>query len=707
MSIPINPLDKFQSHAYHFILLAANNTESLRKLSDGRGLLSNVATAKLGDDIGGGSFLICDTRRISELAINSVKFKQYLGVGSPSETHLICGLLEMEMYDPTGIGLLNYLKILIDEKLKTDITGMVFMLHISFIGHTDTGGTEPVDSINILMFLTDMILDFSHTGGRYSMKFAPADSGTHSEGAHGDYFKIYSAFNIYSPDNTLGAAIKSFENQLNAHSLKAFQQLNAQQRDPATDQVQGSKDQKYGRLVQYMITLPEKVEGKPNSEDWATFPINAVQNNQVETDFKKRAQEQKDTNTPKTNVPTTPTDYNKNVEDVTGMRVSIPVSGSISDALTTIFQTCDRVQAKGNAQAILDKKASIYKILYTITSDEKTVLVHVDVVEYYLPDPEGLKKIKEGVEGSGTKLAAKEDNPPGAYIYDYLYTGKNADIIDFAVQVNNAQFMLLNKVSIGAKALADVQDSDSSKKKDKDNLTEYKPVGVLKPNSPVKPPVRTPQETTNYVAQPNPYAELYPQVVADRQDFHQLLSYVHGMSMLNGVVKIRGNPDHLGKTQPLAYAPHMQLMGSYNDFTNIQNFDDQGVQQKLAENRAQHRKYVNDNFVKPRQDTIDLAASGQSVETETFHTSPYFLKINIKAPSDYLFSQEVGTGNVQVFYDGWYMMRAIEHEFNMGNFTQTLEIAAYNLGEQEIKAYHDYQTTVAQNQTNANKPPTK
>ena len=64
MSVPVNPLDRFRSYAYHHILVAAGSTEAIRAFTTGEGeVLKNL---KLGQTAGGqGSeyYLVFDTRK--------------------------------------------------------------------------------------------------------------------------------------------------------------------------------------------------------------------------------------------------------------------------------------------------------------------------------------------------------------------------------------------------------------------------------------------------------------------------------------------------------------------------------------------------------------------------------------------------------------------------------------------------------------------
>ena len=172
MSFPRNPLDKYRSYSYHNILLVANNTESLRPyLSadpalDALAMTAIQATAQ-GEAINvpgvsGQAFLVLDSRRTSNFSIREFNYTTAPGVGTASQTHIYVGTLNMVIIDPDGINFINYLRYLVDEKLKSDFFGIHFVLKTIFVGHTHDDTTEVVTTSAIPLMMHDLEFDVSY-----------------------------------------------------------------------------------------------------------------------------------------------------------------------------------------------------------------------------------------------------------------------------------------------------------------------------------------------------------------------------------------------------------------------------------------------------------------------------------------------------------------------------------------------------------------
>jgi hypothetical protein len=68
------------------------------------------------------------------------------------------------------------------------------------------------------------------------------------------------------------------------------------------------------------------------------------------------------------------------------------------------------------------------------------------------------------------------------------------------------------------------------------------------------------------------------------------------------------------------------------------------------------------------------------IESNKNFTQAAFAKINIFGPSDTPFSiDDQSKFATQLFYDGWYMITAIEHNFDGSKFTQNLNLTAYQI----------------------------
>ena len=70
-------------------------------------------------------------------------------------------------------------------------------------------------------------------------------------------------------------------------------------------------------------------------------------------------------------------------------------------------------------------KAIAFKTIVGTTSDENSMIVHFDIVPYYLP------KIKTQKENSSAKT---ENVVKNLISYEYIFTGKNSQITDLKIQ---------------------------------------------------------------------------------------------------------------------------------------------------------------------------------------------------------------------------------------------------------------------------------
>ena len=175
MSVPVNPLDRFRSYAYHHILVAANSTESIRAMMDSDG--ESLKGLKLGEKAPGGYVVVCDTRKNSYFSITEVSYTSTISAGNSRYSNLIYGTINMNIVDSTGVTLLNYLKWIEDESLKVSLHKTVFVLKTIFVGHTYEGTTETVYQDAIPMMMFDMSMSPSHRGSTYYAKFAPIGNG--------------------------------------------------------------------------------------------------------------------------------------------------------------------------------------------------------------------------------------------------------------------------------------------------------------------------------------------------------------------------------------------------------------------------------------------------------------------------------------------------------------------------------------------------
>ena len=715
MSNPPNSLDKYRSHSYHHILIAANNTEIIRQLSEpkpgeGTNFLSSVAYAKLGQEIikDSGAYLVFDTRKTSDFMMDNLKFTTHVGGNtSPSDHTIIGSKIEMTIIDPSGIGFFNYMKWLCDEALQTDITGVTFLLHTMFIGHTDRGQTEVVDSISIAMIMAGdfNLTQFGTDGGRYEVSFCAIS------GMLGTDIELYTnlwageAINFKFQDSLLGNAIQALENQLNIASRHYYFAINPIDKPVdgpvTTSQVQPKNpqttQQRRGRLVQYMITIPEH---------WFYFTVGSPGAKVGETDFAStggatvlaKIAEQNQKQVDKQNA-----DTKASIDDAVKKDPKAPAHGyfvtsinmKVQDVLWSLLSSCDAVNKMANLEAKTAGISTIFKTLTSITSDKDVVLVHFDIVEFALPDTnQSDSDISSDTEQAEFEKK-KQTYPPGAIIFDYIFSGKNEDILHFDIKVNNMMLGLFSKSNVSVSAVQQISGQPQTKKDDS-NKTQVKPaLYKLRPMQPVVAPPPSFIQYTNNAVMVNQNQTDAAKQFQNKQEFHKSLSDLTAAS-LQPVIKIRGNPDLYKSYVVDSIPPHVQLTESVQAYLSTENIDfnkltawDYGNGKKpkakggatIVTAHLDHRKWVK-ALIEPVQKDLS-----QNAKYKPFVKGGMYAKVNVYGPADYPFAQAnagdtTGFSNkirTQLFYDGFYFVSAIHSEFSTSSFTQDLSLHTCDL----------------------------
>ena len=670
MSKPENPLDKYRSHSIHYILLVANSTEGLRPFCDinegDKNLLMTVASKKLGEEVVDGVYILVDSRRTSEFSIQNMEYSTFVGGGAnPSQMLQTIASIKMSLVDPSGIGFFNYLKYLIDVKLKTDMIGLKFLLNISFIGHTFEGKTELVDGLSIpLMSSTVFSLShFSTKGGVYDMEFLPASTMVGSKTQH-PLISLSNNVNYQATDSLLGTAVQSFENFLNKKSKDLYQSIAPIEKLPGEtvqeSQVtanQQTQNKKNGRMVQYMITIPP---------EWFKFSLAASPQNIKEINFAKNNQEE-----------------NKANDHHPTANLSSSNSDSVQEALIELLSLCPDITKMANLDAKKSGNVKLYKILTSITSDSEVLMVHFDVVEYNVADPAAKPKVAEG----NNNVPKPEETPDGAIEFDFIFSGKNNDVLDFDIKIDNLSLALFSKPvqSVAAKSqiLGTPQlkkNNDPVKRQENSTVMTVRENEIIIPQLPLSP-----YDSTGHVDMPNRNEKNYDEMVNNRQEFHKSLSDLCATGSIP-ILKIRGNPDLLRGFTVDSIPPHTKLTSSLKEYLSNSNIDRLTVWEydvnssenakpaggaTIAAAHLEHRKYI---------DTLTNTKDSQ--KSKNFLCVGQYMKVNVYGPRDYPFSQEAHLDSmfrVKLFYDGWYKVQSITNRFEGANFTQEIELIATNV----------------------------
>ena len=689
MSKPLNPLDKYRTYSYHHILLISNSTEGIRAFSSPQNnpdeTLVNITNTQVGEAINGTNFpntyLLIDTRRTSSFSIRDVTYTTLPGSGLPSNSHVFSGSLEMTIVDPDGIVFINYLKNLIDNKLKASFTGLVFLLKTMFIGHTYEDTTEHIQTSSIPLLLTDIEFDVTYKEGVYQIKFTPINQGVVT-GVY-QYSKIKDVRSILTDKSmTLGSAIRNFEDRLNQSYRDHYAKYNT------SFQLAGGEieePKRVGKLLQVMITLPRKNPQIPDSADWENFLLATDNDKNFETQFKKVLSEQEKSFKSKLKA-----DEEANAEAAkkgqtvpAKKQISFSPNFTIQDVLNLMFKSCPEVMKMADNTARKNGLIKGFKTLTSITSNDETVLLHYDIVEHFIPDNNPNRQTEKLDESKFTYVTDGKIIPYNSFEYDYIFTGKNTDILDFSIKMQQAQLLLLNNQKLGIRT----RDSVLNQKGQEKNPTtpEKQDVSFYFENDVIFFPDESVEQKTNFASiRPNNNREEQAENQKVKSEWLKNISTLHMQSTLSSKMTIRGNPDLMNKYN-IDDIPKHAVNDAVKIETALQNRESfisgQFINEYLKSGKEEHRKWL-DNYLYDNTNAVKIS-QGTDEKSAGFKAAmlPVFIKINIFAPNIGSIGEKLFNTPerfIQFWYTGWYRIMGICHKFSDNGFTQELSIASFD-----------------------------
>lgn len=342
-------------------------------------------------------------------------------------------------------------------------------------------------------------------------------------------------------------------------------------------------------------------------------------------------------------------------------------------------------EVQDQAQARYDKISAelaknpikIYQIRTTITSDKESIVIHYDVIKKYLPHP-GKRQQLVDLGGGATDPGLTTNG--NSITFDYIFTGKNTDILQFDMKLNQAHVFLMNDQLVAdrvANTTTPARGVDSAGNVRVENVQANgtttnqvivtnaktgRQVKVIRRNDPILLPQELADEKIGYAS--------FNQAAADaHKQYLQMFSRYCAMGALTASVQIRGNP-YLLNACSTEIMPH-----------------DRNAYARLMDRRAELADRL---FGTSKKISISelTAEERRALEELDMVNSPVFVKINVMMPAD-VSSSAVGTVSNLVesfsnqrfepfWYTGNYWMHEIENVFD-GEFKQTLKLMAYDI----------------------------
>lgn len=660
-----NPLDEYRSYSTHFVMAVAHTTKDLEAFTDPSNARQSLEainkTKNLGDTIPFGAnkaFLVMDTRRFSQFSIQNMKFDVYIANVTDKRAHSNFGNeIEMTILDGTGISFVNFLQYVLDVKVQANFDGMYFLMRVIFVGHKDDGSTEFVQSLSIPMSLQDMSLDLNHTQGVYQCRFLPLVNFEQEQAKR--WLQLSTATSFFSGINapTLGAVIAEFNDVLNKKSKEYYDKLNSLLKNVNKDAQQvpnkRSGQDGYGKLVQYAITIPDK---------WKPYRITggspAAAIEKVFARATQQAQEQaqktqaQDTNNP-----------------VTSVHLSVTPSVLITDALDEVFKHVDEIAKLGNDERTekTNRVVRFYKHVIGITSDDTTTTVHCHVIEYEVPEIKVLSA-EEQARQQFNEWYVKNPERPNTYIpknsfrFDYIYTGKNSDVLGMDLKIQELQFLLYANTGIDMEKLFAVSEHGAPRSHTEKN--QSRSVLYVRRNDPLLMPLTTREEEENY----RNFASLQgnSKLNENFQQYKKNLSLFYSASPIETSMTIRGNPRIMAEFAIQDFLPHAQVGETIATVASENPYRKQFEERILKANPELRRK-----------DNGDY----QGIFDKTYMSHPVFCKLNVfgprtditgvNPPREKMFQQEYAE---ELFYDGYFIVHHVTNIIENGVFTQKLDL---------------------------------
>ncbi len=381
-----NPLDKFKTYSYHHIWVVGNTTDTVTQaLNDNASLLSLIQGS--GKEAGGyriinnGLCVLVNGTKDSDFSIERLVFEavavgQKVSAGAntlPSLTGTI------ELLEPQGVRLLNVLREVYNSLGVLNVNA-IHALKTIFVGAVDGGVTHTIEYVTtippILFVMSDLKMSVTNQGSVYVFEFthisSVASTPAVSQSGKGVLLRM---------GGTINAELQSIADQYTNHSLDNAESIS----DP--------KIQK--KPIKYKIKLDDTIA---EIGDWVVTEEKAIR-----------------------------TEGNGKTNSLS-LNGNVPIERAIELVITGSKQYLDQFLAK-NESSFTFMVVPIYyinsahepEVLYRITKNPIGKVVRLNETSVKNPDADPTTRF-----GSDARVL----------VYDYIFTGKNTDIEQLDMRID-------------------------------------------------------------------------------------------------------------------------------------------------------------------------------------------------------------------------------------------------------------------------------
>lgn len=489
-----NPLNKFNSYAYHHFLVLVNETAVADRLKDDT-LFFRLVTGE--EEVEGARVIINPLKSIQYI-IQELEWTNWLAM-NPEEFGSTAGSGgTFTIIEPGGMGFFNTLY---DHfrALKCGTATSQWVLKTLFVGDTNVGGVGPskVEYINyvnpLLMFVVDMDANYDVTGGEYKFTFVAAASGAGLlPGPNNGGFNQNTSVNLAGGDTTGAVTVVSALKVVEAHLNNTY--TTYWNETEKTRQAQGSNTTPLPK-IKYTIDIPPELN-KPE------YTVSA------------------------------PTRTNNGAGNAAPMLTITPGEGVNRAIMMVLFKS---------EALMLDANRDGQKRKYYVNAAEVLNGSSADYNKEYIYHirSQPIEPIADAASaGGGT---AEEIHPAeqkakdiGNFLeFDYLYTGKNIDVLSYEMKMASGLGFLQTLVGMSGIRDDRSQEVKAEHAVSSSNSTETG-TGAHPPTFVGPPAGKAAQHATN------------PSAV---EAYQQLLQQHSVLNVLT-TIKIRGNPRLLNDITP-------------------------------------------------------------------------------------------------------------------------------------------------------------
>ena len=602
MSKPQNPLAELNSYTYSHTLIMCDGMKTADFLYENGQLfteneddpehLYDTQSIELvngeGEKSEGRYIVLFDGRRDANYYITSVVWETIFAPRGPkneSKFDQIETEGEMVIEEPFGV---DFLEALVKgtRELEVDPSGIVFMLKTDFVGHKPDGNQHTINNIKPFTFvMIDLTSKMNAGGSVYNISLFGTSNGVTklphvSAIANGLTVRL-------KKDDTLVSAMASLEKSISI-KYNDFKDLVRKNLFDALADVQ-SFEQADVQLNERYIDVVYNIK---------------LANEYTSSEYKIGGNEE------------------DNIFDDGGEFVlKFSERASVEDCIKKLMNTCDLV----NKESTEDKN-----IRSSYTPKISTELVPPDINGTYQVNYT-IYRYQTKYQPVGEPFKPKE----GQFIeFDYIYTGKNIDILDFDIKMDMGLSFFQTQLSPKSYASNQKETKEGNGNTEVNVASDTGEQYSLDPSigSTALPAKR--QAPLFLGATVNP-ASFNPKPKQTEQvSFDQAMSRQAALESIQGRVKILGNPQLLNESL-----------------------------------KSTHRDRNKTDLSAAQLDEQDNVEDDKSTGLSEPFKRPGYVKINIRFPT----TKDLA-GTKKFWYDGFYSIFSIENNFSDGSFTQTLDL---------------------------------